>query len=506
MTLAPVEPSSSGTTKIVIAAGAVVIVQAACFVYFLNRFSYLPGADAYYYAVQTQSLVDFGHLKVADGGVLHYFLAALCRCGMPIAMAFKAALAAIFCVYNLGVLLVVLRLRQNARLAALVLWLIGGPAVAFHVIEFPELSLGLALVPLWFWLLASSFKRRTLWLAVALAASAMTHVAAAALALLFAAVALAASARVHGRRRKRPAMTTVLLGFAACAAVLIAVALKWTSLKLRLAALRPGAPGIVALTTSADIPVDMKFTLLVFWLFVLVLFVLSFSGEAGKWKYLSAATLALPLWPSHEAGLAGLGGRLAALFVFPALPLAMQMCDEFAPRLNFAPLFRRSLGWVLALSAAAGVAFLPARLSHYDGLLMSDDYTAYEKVVSTLRKADIPMLIAHRGLDFFYSYRLGRDAFHFDPEPEWKRAEIWRVAMRITPEEVAYYSPPSCPWGETARSIPGTDYILVREDCWEQLRARIQQSDNPDLYVEVWGNMENPSQPRPRFLRLRHAN
>src|SRR6516162_9659145 len=109
--LAPVEPSSRGTTKIVIAAGTVVLVQAACFVYFLNRFSYLPGADAYYYAVQTQSLVDFGHLKVADGGMLYYFLAALCRCGIPIAMAFKAALAAIFCVYNLGVLLVVLRLR-----------------------------------------------------------------------------------------------------------------------------------------------------------------------------------------------------------------------------------------------------------------------------------------------------------------------------------------------------------------------------------------------------------
>jgi len=39
------------------------------------------------------------------------------------------------------------------------------------------------------------------------------------------------------------------------------------------------------------------------------------------------------------------------------------------------------------------------------------------------------MPIAHRGLDFFYIYRLPRDAFHFDPEPGWKRDDIWRVAF-----------------------------------------------------------------------------
>jgi hypothetical protein len=116
------------------------------------------------------------------------------------------------------------------------------------------------------------------------------------------------------------------------------------------------------------------------------------------------------------------------------------------------------------------------------------------------------MLIAHRGLDFFYSYRLRRDAFHFDPEPNWNRSQIWRVAVRITPEEVAYYSPQACPWGQTARLIPGTDYVLVREDCWEQLRARLNRDDNPDLYTEVWENMENPAQTRPAFLRDRHGD
>jgi hypothetical protein len=126
--------------------------------------------------------------------------------------------------------------------------------------------------------------------------------------------------------------------------------------------------------------------------------------------------------------------------------------------------------------------------------------------VAALGEAKIPMLIANRSLDFFYSYRLRRDAFHFDPEPNWNRAEIWRVAARIAPEEVAYYSPPTCPWGETAKLVRGTDYVLVREDCWEQLRAQLNPNDDPDLYSEVWDNMESPSRARPAFRRSRYRD
>jgi hypothetical protein len=502
--LATVAPTSDGTAKVVLVS-ALFLLQVACFVHFLGRFDYLPGTDAYYYAVQTQSLLDVGHLKVPDGGVLNYFIAALCRCGLSIAMAFKVALTAIYGLYNLGILLLVLRFKDGSRSVALLLWVFSNSVVAFHTIEFPELSFGLALVPVWFWLLLSAFKRRTVWLFLALASSALVHTAAAVLAVLFAAVMLAGKITLSPQRLKRPPLRVIFLVLLGCAAVVIAIAIKW-SLKQRLASLRPGAPGLPGLAMSADIPTDLKLTLLFFWLLLLVLFFVNLSGHSGRWKYLGAAILALPLWPSHDSGLLGLGGRLAALFVFPALPLIVLMCDEVSDRWKI----REQLKLRRAGSAFAGaailmaMAILPTRLNSYDGLLVSDDYAAYEKVVSALAKSGIPLLIAHRGLDFFYSYRLRRDAFHFDPEPEWKRAEIWRVAMRITPEEVAFYSPPSCPWGETAKTIPGTDYLLVREDCWEQLRARIRQSENPDLYVEVWENGENPSQPRPAFLRARY--
>jgi hypothetical protein len=65
-------------------------------------------------------------------------------------------------------------------------------------------------------------------------------------------------------------------------------------------------------------------------------------------------------------------------------------------------------------------------------------------------------LIAHCGLDFFYTYRLKRNAFHFDPQPEWNRSQTWRIAAQITPEGDGLLL--TC-WRRC--------YLLVREDCWK---------------------------------------
>jgi hypothetical protein len=195
------------------------------------------------------------------------------------------------------------------------------------------------------------------------------------------------------------------------------------------------------------------------------------------------------------------------LFVLLALPLTVALLSDLQENSGF--IVRPGRPKMQALAAVViliAAALVPLRLRTYRELLMPDDFASYEKVVTALRDIKVPMLIAHRGLDFFYSYRLRRDAFHFDPEPNWNRAHIWRVAARITPEEVAYYSPSQCPWGQTAWTIRGTGYVLVREDCWEQLRAQVDRDENPDLYAEIWNNMENPSQTRPDFLRVRYQD
>jgi hypothetical protein len=55
----------------------------------------------------------------------------------------------------------------------------------------------------------------------------------------------------------------------------------------------------------------------------------------------------------------------------------------------------------MALATLIAMIVLPVRVNNYQQLLMSDDYAECEKVVVALRDAKLPMLIAHRGLDFF---------------------------------------------------------------------------------------------------------
>src|SRR5262249_49470074 len=182
-----------------------------------------------------------------------------------------------------------------------------------------------------------------------------------------------------------------------------------------------------------------------FWILLGLCLVIYLGNKSFKKQFviLSLASLALPLLPDHEPGFQDLGARLAAMFTFLALPLAAILSDEVAGRKLFVRLQPPWPQLAPILLTAVALAILPLRLDRYHDALVTDDYPQYEKVVFALGRRQIPMLIAHRGLDFFYTYRLRRDAFHFDPEADWNRTEIWRVAARISPEEVAYYSPPS---------------------------------------------------------------
>jgi hypothetical protein len=489
----------------VIGLAALATALVAFFVHELWGFAYLPGTDAYYYALQAQSLLDTGHLKVADHGVVHYLVASLAWLGLPVEAAFRAILTAIFTLYQLGMLLLVLRLRKQAQPVAALLWALSSPLIAFHTIEFPSLTLGLATLPFWFWLVLKRSRKWIYWLGALLAVSALVHSAAAALALLFAATVVLMAAQAKEELRKRfHLFTPVVVG---CICLVIASAVTFLSIKTRLATLRPGWPSLISLANSADVPHEMSLTIVAAWLLVAVSFIVNWKTGPGRWTLFTGAALALPLWPDHHSGLDGIGGRLSLLFVLVALPLLAVLSNGLAENSRIVSFGSRPAAQrLVAVALLIAIALTPFRLHAYDSLLMAEDYAAYERVVAALRDADVPMLIAHRGLDFFYSYRLRRDAFHFDPEPEWNRKEIWRVATRITPEEVAYYSPPGCRWGETGKMIRETNYVLVREDCWEQLRAQVTRDDNPDLYTEIWESSENPSQKRPDFLRARYQN
>ena len=484
----------------------------AYFAHYLWSFHYLPGADAYYYALQAQSLLDHGQLKVPDHDAVHYITAALARGALSMENAFRAAITVIFTFYQLGMLLLVLRSRTKSQVMAALVWAFSSPMVAFHAIEFPNLTLGIAPLPVCFWLAMRPVSRWMGWLAVLLSISILAHPASAALAGLFVAAITLDRTMTGTIPWEKRSVKVLAWTLGAVVVVVIAAVVIYMVIKRGLLSSSPGMPGIVGLAITADLPNEMRLTVLSVWLLLAILLISCWKKCSIQWKSLAVAALAMPLWPNPSLGLAGLGGRLSVLFVLLALPLITRIFSEVAKSHTFSPApvaVGSRAAWIqraCALSAVIAIVFLPVRLQAYRALLMSDDYASYERVVAGLRRARIPMLIAHRGLDFFYSYRLKRDAFHFDPEHDWNQLEIWRIAARITPEEMAYYLPPTCPWGQIARVISGTDYILVREDCWEQFRSRLNRNDNPDLYTEGWENPENPSQMRPQFLRERHRD
>jgi len=483
---------------------ALLALQAAYFVYFLYQFRYLPGTDAYYYALQTQSLLDTGHLKVPDTPVLYYTVAFLCRAGLSIEASFKAVLSAIFIIYSAGLWGLVLRLKRASWPLGLLVSVISGSLIAFHVIEFPRLSLGLATVPFWFLILTVPKKGHLWWLASLLIACSLMHVTLLFLAMVFALAVAIDKAKLAGNWARVFSAKNVIIACAGCVLTAAVIVRMWPGLWLRVADLRLGVPGIVAFFGHENtVPGDLKIVVPALWLLLLAMFVINSKNGSRKWWYLAFAVLGIPFWPSSDPSLLGLSGRLALVFVFLATPLVLVFLEEISNSRG-THLQHSHSRWPLALIAIVIAAIFPVRMDDYRTVVSGYDYSSYEKVVADLGKEPIPMLIAHRGLDFFYSYRLRRDAFHFDPEPGWKRSDIWRVAMRVTPEEVTYYAPATCQWSGTARTIPDTDYSLVREDCWEHLRTNVDPKDNPDLYVELWDDPENPSGKRPAFLSEKH--
>jgi hypothetical protein len=484
----------------VVSVAAFCLISVACFVSFLWSFHYLPGTDAYYYALQAQSLLDTGHVKVADHGLVYYLIASASRLGFSIESAFRITLTLVFTTYQLAMSLVLLRIRPASQPILLLVWALCTPLIAFHTIEFPNAALALSVLPLWFWLALKPLKGWKSLLASMLLASAVAHPAAAGLALVFGGVLVLEAVAGHHSQFEEPVSGLLVPVFGLAA---VAIVILYIGISRHLLSFNIGVPALVSLVFGTDVPHAMTLIILLVWMMLAVLILARWRYCSKRWKSACIAALALPWWPDQPAGLTGLGGRLSVIFVLFAVPLIVVVWNETAEWKPFSCLSHTWAQKLVTLGFLVALMLLPLQSRSYRELLATDEYSSYERVVTALRNRNIPMLIAHRGLDFFYTYRLKRDAFHFDPDRGWDLRETWRVAEQITPEEMAYYSPPNCPWGKTADLLPGTDVVLVREDCWEDFRLRINKVDNPDLYTEVWENSENPSQPRPDFLRKR---
>lgn len=442
---------------------------------------FLPGPDAYYYALQARFWAETGHVKIPDISPIHRLIGLMHRMGMTVESAFWTWIVASLVVAT--AVPIVLRLRSRKKISVLDLLLMIGlaisPTTLFVAIEFPKMMSMLMIVPLWFW--AWTWGRKGPFVSIALAwFSAVLHKSAMALAACW----TAAGAILFFLPHTIPAGSQVAGG--------VAFLHNWS-------------PGIVSLLRQPGLPkiIRLEFVL-VGILFMTVCLQFWRRNPTQRRMLLLPTSLILPAFlPLPTTEVMNTAERLAIMFPYLAWVgvLFLRSQSETPDIRGFSGHHRK-----IAIGCAA-VALMAwsYRLQIGHPRHLDPDYAGIAKVSDELEHHDVPMLIANKSLAYFYKYKTMREAFPFDPEDHWNKARIWRVVYKITPDELNYYMPETCHYGGT-QVIPldTPDYHLVREDCYAGMRGKITPQQDEDLYQRLQTTPMNPSQKRPRHLIPKH--
>lgn len=118
-------------------------------------------------------------------------------------------------------------------------------------------------------------------------------------------------------------------------------------------------------------------------------------------------------------------------------------------------------------------------------------YDVYARFVDNLDLPDDSILIAHQGLDNFYYYRTGKDAFRFVPEARHSSRPLYRLAHGVPKRVYEHFIA-----GADVRYLPAF-YAVLKEEDWQ----RLLQALPPEVSAAYLRNWRNVSQQRPVFLR-----
>ncbi len=221
----------------------------------------------------------------------------------------------------------------------------------------------------------------------------------------------------------------------------------------------------------------------------------------GRGYYILCLIGLIGLFPFLEFSLTGLSYRLffGTLLMLPliGLPYLLLAAEKWlVPCLRSGKPIRKGLP-VLVLLSVAALSFYTGR--SYRPEIHDPPYALYEEIaenaMSALDEEEFDLIIAHRSLAEFITFRYRVDVLPWAPEEHFQRDRVWRITAGILGDEVSYYLSPDI--AETRFVRLGGDYGLLREDHWETFVEKV--SDDPVMMeaVEVW---RNPLAVRPAFL------
>lgn len=473
---------------------------------------FLRGVDAYYYAVQASSLLETGALRIPDSSPVHYLIAGLAGFGFAVEDAVRLWVALSLLLFCLAFYMVFLREKpRNSVFAALCLaWPLLSPSLLYCALEFPKNFSFMIVMNLWLLCLGPGTQRLRRWalLLLLMAAAIFLHKMALVYAVaVLAALGLAALSQKVGWGGLRPHLgrvAMVLTAFGMLLLVFFYLLPDFLHLQdiFRFSGSRL-TPGVLALGLEPGLPLAVKVEL---GLALLALGMLLWQARGNTRLFLLMAAFALPAFiPAFGGEAFSLGERFGLLLPYGvALGAALQsvfLCPGGAYQRR--PLFAFFL--LAGLLAALAVGW--QRLDYSHPAQANPPYAAYARISAKLEKLDIPMLIVHQGMHYYYKFRTGREAFSYEPEPHWPKERTWRLVYGPSPEELFSYMPKDCTWQSgQLRLFAGTPYSLVSENCYARFRASVDKAMNPKLHALLWNNAFNPARSRPAFLYKRHLD
>jgi len=465
------------------------VVTVACIALFLTlqKGIFLKGTDAYYYALQVDWWSRTGHVRIPDSSWIFPLLGGIQRLGLTT----EAVLRGFLCA---SLFLAAVVLFWSAKKASLLrrtasaLWIAFSPVLLFTAIEFPKMFVVMALIPLWE---VSSNRRRMLISAAAMALAFWVHRSSLAFIGCF-----ALGAWLDRRLKNHTWMWSGLVLLAA-----LTFALGDRSLLMDVQRLLPAVhlsrPGLFSLISRESLPISLKAELTFFAAaFVYFLLQKAFRPESSvPFRYLLAGLTAFLPFGSDDVF--SVGERFA-LFL-PLLTLLI-WCREDASQESAAG-GPPAAFYFLLLAGVFGALAPQIRLDLAHPSALDPDYPEIGHVAQSLSQMEIPMLIAHKDVAFYYKFAAHRESFPYEPEDHWDKKRIWRLVYRMRPDEVWPYLSPEC---RNSLVREWKDYLLIGEACWYEARQKIGFEEDSDLYERAWNPVWNPSQKRPAFLYPKH--
>ncbi len=465
-----------------------------------SKDEYLRGPDGYYYALQADYWAATGSVKIPDDSVVHRLNGIFIRLGMEAETAIRFWICLSLTLVGIFSGLLVRR-GNSLLLTGILIWLLLSPTLLFVAIEFPTMMSALFIWPLVVYFLKSEPPKSLLAVLPALI-GAFLHKALIPISGLICILVM-----IENRESLIYRFQSALKVLAGILLIVGIYLLKtdhfnWLDMQ-RLGHWHNLSPGALTLIGRDSIPLPIKAELvgsIVIFLAAIIQYLK--RSPHNWWQVCYAIVLIAPAWiPFSADEVLGVGERYAILMPFFSMLSVLMLAPNS---------FTESKHPVRYIFPILCLVFLAAsfwRLSYSHPGNFDPDNRAYSNITRQISQDNIPMLIAHRGLNFFYKFKTHKEAFPYEPEKHWNNEHIWRLTYRVTADEFSYFLPNSCSWESgLIKSLSEKDYFLIREDCWLKFRAAVHENENQDLYDRIWHFWRNPSQLRPGFLYGKHVN